>query len=148
MQADLEKGVADAVTFPWGSVPLFGIDKVVKYHMDVPLYVTTFVWVMNKTTYDGMSPTQKKVIDDACSPASAARTGEIWGAFEQAGHAKLRAAEGREVYGLSPEQVGAWKTAAEPLTAKWAEDAKKAGVDPAPALSDLKAALAAHHAAF
>src|ERR687885_136647 len=35
----LEKGVADAVTFPWGSVPLFGIDKVTKYHMEVPLYV-------------------------------------------------------------------------------------------------------------
>src|SRR5262245_2302524 len=26
----LEKGVAEAVTFPWGSVPLFGIDKVTK----------------------------------------------------------------------------------------------------------------------
>src|SRR3974390_82999 len=38
----LDKGVADAVTFPWGSVPLFGIDKVTKYHMEVPLYVTTF----------------------------------------------------------------------------------------------------------
>src|SRR5256714_8310896 len=33
----IEKGVADAVTFPWGSIPLFGIDKVVKYHMEVPL---------------------------------------------------------------------------------------------------------------
>src|SRR5919199_1249346 len=30
----LEKGVADALTFPWGSVPLFGVDKVTKYHMD------------------------------------------------------------------------------------------------------------------
>ena len=30
----LEKGVADAVTFPWGSVVLFGIDKVTKYHLD------------------------------------------------------------------------------------------------------------------
>src|ERR687885_228450 len=35
----LEKGVADALTFPWGSVPLFGVDKVTKYHMEVPLYV-------------------------------------------------------------------------------------------------------------
>ena len=35
----LERGVADAITFPWGSIFLFGIDKVVKYHMDVPLYV-------------------------------------------------------------------------------------------------------------
>ena len=48
----LERHVADAVTFPWGSVILFGIDKVVKYHMDVPLYVTTFVWVMNEAKYD------------------------------------------------------------------------------------------------
>ena len=31
----LEKGVADAVTFPWGSILLFGIDKVTKYHMEV-----------------------------------------------------------------------------------------------------------------
>ena len=35
----IEKGVADAVTFPWGSIPLFGIDKVTKYHMNTPLYV-------------------------------------------------------------------------------------------------------------
>ena len=48
----LEKGVAEAVTFPWGSIPLFGIDKVTKYHMDAPLYATTFVWVMNKAKYE------------------------------------------------------------------------------------------------
>ena len=63
----LDKGVADAVTFPWGSVPLFGIDKVTKYHMDVPLYATTFAWVMNKAKYDAMSAAQKKVIDDHCT---------------------------------------------------------------------------------
>ena len=49
----IEKGVADAVTFPWGSIPLFGIDKVTKYHMEAPLYATTFAWVINKATYDG-----------------------------------------------------------------------------------------------
>jgi hypothetical protein len=32
----IEKGVADAVTFPWGSVVLFGVDKVTKYHMEAP----------------------------------------------------------------------------------------------------------------
>ena len=48
MRDILESGVADAVTFPWGSVPLFGIDKVTKYHMDAPLYVTTFACVFNK----------------------------------------------------------------------------------------------------
>ncbi len=48
----IERGVADAVTFPWGSLVLFGIDKVTKYHMDAPLYVTTFVFVMNKDNYN------------------------------------------------------------------------------------------------
>ncbi|MGZ9273022.1 MAG: TRAP transporter substrate-binding protein, partial [Candidatus Binatia bacterium] len=63
----LDKGVADAVTFPWGSIPLFGIDKVTKYHMNAPLYVTTFAFVFNKTTYGQMSAAQKKVIDAHCT---------------------------------------------------------------------------------
>ena len=144
----LEKGVADAVTFPWGSLISFGADKAVKFHMDAPLYTTTFVWVLNKDAYAGMSAAQKKVIDDACSPIAAARTGEIWAAFEQSGHEKLRAATGREVYALTPEQLALWKSAAEPLTAKWAEDAKKTGIDSAAALVDLKAALTAHGAGY
>ena len=44
----IEKGVAEAVTFPWGSVPLFGIDKVTKYHIDAPLYATTFAFVFSQ----------------------------------------------------------------------------------------------------
>jgi TRAP-type C4-dicarboxylate transport system substrate-binding protein len=44
----IERGVADGVTFPAGSLVLFGVDKVTKFHMDAPLYVTTFVFVMNK----------------------------------------------------------------------------------------------------
>ena len=30
----IEKGVAEGVTFPWGSIVLFGVDKVTKYHME------------------------------------------------------------------------------------------------------------------
>ena len=63
----IEKGVAEAVTFPWGSIPLFGIDKVTKYHMEAPLYATSFVWVMNRAKYNEMSAAQKKVIDDHCT---------------------------------------------------------------------------------
>src|SRR5260370_39724967 len=51
----IERGVADAVTFPWGSLVLFGIDKVTKYDMDAPLYVTTFPFLMNKAKYNPIS---------------------------------------------------------------------------------------------
>src|ERR1700761_2734609 len=71
----IERGVADAVTFPWGSLVLFGIDKVTKFHMEAPLYVTTFVLAMNKDTYNGMSDAQKKAVDDNCTTEAAGRGG-------------------------------------------------------------------------
>ena len=52
----LERGVADAITFPWGSLYLFGIDKVVKYHIDAPLYTTVFTFSMNKDKYEFAEP--------------------------------------------------------------------------------------------
>ena len=55
------------IFFPWGSLVLFGIDKVTKYHIDAAMYVSTFVWVLNKARYKGMSPDQKKVIDNHCN---------------------------------------------------------------------------------
>ncbi len=82
----MEKGVADAVTFPWGSILLFGIDKVTKYHMDVPLYVTTFAWVMNKAKYERMSPAQRKVIDDHCTTAWAVKRREPMGRIRACRH--------------------------------------------------------------
>jgi TRAP-type C4-dicarboxylate transport system substrate-binding protein len=90
----LERGVADAITFPWGSTMLFGIDKVVKYHMDAPLYVTTFVWVMNKAKYEALSPAQKKVIDNHCTTEWAEKIATPWADFEANGREKLRTAPG------------------------------------------------------
>src|SRR5256885_780650 len=69
----LERGVAEAVTFPPGTVVFFGIDQVTKYHMDAPLYTTAFTLVINKVTYEAMSATQKEVIDEHCTNEWAAR---------------------------------------------------------------------------
>ncbi|HVV94015.1 MAG TPA: TRAP transporter substrate-binding protein [Hyphomicrobiales bacterium] len=138
----LARGVADGITFPWGSIVLFGIDKVVKYAMELPLYTTPFVMVMHKQTYDAMSPTQKKAIDDNCNTEAAVRLAAPWGKFEHDGIAKISAEPNHVVYKLNAEQTAAWVKAAEPLTARWEAEAKKAGLaDPAAALNDLKADL-------
>ncbi|HKU96031.1 MAG TPA: TRAP transporter substrate-binding protein [Vineibacter sp.] len=144
----LEKGVADAVTFPWGSVPLFGIDKVVKYHMDVPLYVTTFAWVINKSRYDSMSVAQKKVIDDHCNNEWALKIAAPWADFEAAGRGKIKAEAGHEVYGISPEQLAEWRKAAEPLEKNWADSVRKARLDPAVVMKELKDSLTKFKAAY
>jgi TRAP-type C4-dicarboxylate transport system substrate-binding protein len=142
----LEKGVADAATSPWGSMMLFGIDKVTKYHMNAPLYTSVLTWIVNKNTYQGMSPAQQRAIDDHCSTDWALRAAGQWADFERGGVAKLGAMPGHEVYTLTPEQLADWRKAAEPVVKIWADAARKAGVDPDGALAELKASVEKYHA--
>ena len=138
----LERGVAEAITFPWGSMTLFGIDKVVKYHMDVPFYATPFVWVMNKDKYAALSANQKKAVDGHCNSEWAEKVGTAWADFEISGHTKLAADPSREVYKLTPDQLNAWKQAVAPVEVQWAADVKKKGEDPAAVMSAFKQSLA------
>jgi TRAP-type C4-dicarboxylate transport system substrate-binding protein len=144
----IEKGVADAVTFPWGSIPLFGIDKVTKYHMEAALYVTTFAWVINKAKYNEMSAAQKKVIDDHCTPEWALRVAAPWADFEHAGIAKIKAEAGHEVYSITPGQLAEWRKSAEPLHKAWADNVKKAGGNPDSIMKELQSALAQQKSAY
>src|SRR5262249_62143494 len=127
-----------AVPFPCVSLVLSGVTKVTKYHMDAPLYVTTFVFVMNKDTYNGMSDRQKKAVDDNCTTEAAGRVGEPWGKFEDAGVDKVKAEPEHEVYKLTPEQTALWNKAAEPLVKTWADGVRAKGVDPDAAMAELK----------
>jgi TRAP-type transport system periplasmic protein len=144
----LAKGVADAVTFPWGSLVLFGIDKVTKYDMDEPLGSVMFVWVMNKGTYAAMSPAQQKVIDAHCTSQWAAKFADPWADFEHAGIAKVKAEPDHEVYTISADQLAAWKKSAEPLKQKWADGVKGTGGDPDTIFKELQASLAQYNAGF
>ncbi|MDM0108929.1 TRAP transporter substrate-binding protein [Variovorax sp. J22R24] len=144
----LERGVADAITFPWGSIGLFGIDKVVSFHMDVPLYVTPFVWAMNQSKYDSMSAAQKKVIDDHCTSEWAEKVATPWAEFEFAGRAKIGSQPGHEIYKLTPDQLDAWRKATAPGEAQWAEGVKKVGQDPKAVMDSLKASLAKNKSAL
>jgi TRAP-type C4-dicarboxylate transport system substrate-binding protein len=144
----MEKGVAEAVTFPWGSVPLLGVDKVTKYHMNAPLGSVMFNWLMSPRTYNAMSAAQKKVIDDHCTNEWAARFADPWAEFEHAGIEKVRAMPGHEVYTITAEQLDEWKKSAEPLQKKWADDVRAKGGDPDVIMKELKASLAQFNAAY
>ena len=144
----LEKGVADAVTFPWGSVVLFGVDKVTKYHMDAPLHTVTFQWLISPKTYASLSTAQKKVIDDHCTNDWAAKFASPWADYERAGLEKVKALPGHEVYKITDAQLDEWKKSAEPLRTKWADDVKKAGGDSDAIWKELIAALAQNKAGY
>ena len=142
----LEKGVADAITFPWNSIISFGIDKAVSFHTDMRLYAAGFVWAINKPWYEKLSVNQKKVIDNHCSNEWAARVGADWGAAEDAGEEKLAKTPGHTIVKLNAAQRDAWHKAVEPVTAQWIAAADKAGIPGKAALDDLKRELAARGA--
>jgi TRAP-type C4-dicarboxylate transport system substrate-binding protein len=137
----LEKGVADAIVFPWHSIITFGIDKVVKFHNDQKLYASNFTWTMNKGWYDKLSANQKKVIDDHCNNEWAGKVGAAWGDDEDSGQAKMEKLPGHTIVKLTPAQQKAWRDAAEPLYARWLEAAGKAGQDGKAALEALRGEL-------
>jgi TRAP-type C4-dicarboxylate transport system substrate-binding protein len=143
----IERGVADAIFFPWNSMFNFGIDKVVKYHLDTPLYTSVFVTVMNKSKYDNMSAAQKKVVDDHCTTEWAEKVAGPWTDFEAAGRQRMREQPGHEFVELTPEQLDAWHASIAPLRAAWAESVKKVGVDPDQAEAELKADIAKYQTA-
>jgi TRAP-type C4-dicarboxylate transport system substrate-binding protein len=142
----LEKGVADAISFPWDSIVSFGIDKAVKYHSDMRLYASDFVWVMNKGWYDKLSAAQKKVIDDHCNNEWAAKVGAAWGDLEDGGQAKLEKSPGHTIVKLTPAQLGQWKKAAEPLYTQWMQAVDKTGVKGQQALDELRKEIDARKA--
>jgi TRAP-type C4-dicarboxylate transport system substrate-binding protein len=144
----LERGVADGITFPWGSILLFKIDSAVKFHMDVPLYATTFVYVMNRDKFNSLSAGQKKVVDDHCTPEWAEKIATPWAKYEAEGRAKLKAMSDHTVYPVSDGELAAWRKAAEPLRARWADNVKKAGGNPETILNELQASLKKHNAAY
>ncbi len=108
-----------------------GLDKVTKYHIDVPLYSTVFTYSMNKAMYDAMSPAQKKVIDDHCTGEWAVKlllaVARFRGGRQEA---KMKALSDHEVYTLTPDQLKQWQAAVAPLKKAWAEAVKKTGQDP------------------
>lgn len=144
----LDKGIADAITYPWSSLISFNIHKAVKYHTNIPLYAGTFVWAMNKDWYQSLDGEQKKVIDQHCSNEWAGKAGAPYADFEDEGRTTLAKTSGHTVIQLEPAQIAAWKKAVEPITATWAQGLAKTGADPKKVLDDLKQELSKRNALF
>ena len=144
----MERGVADAITFPWDSIILFGIDKAAKFHMDAPLYVSLFVLPINKATYEGMSPAQKKVIDDHCTTEWAEKIAANWADKEESGRDKLRGMAGHTLTAPTAAELDEWRKVVDPLVKEWAAEVAKKGLDPDKVLGELKDELKKRSASF
>ena len=119
----------DVTASPWGSLFVFGAQDLVTHHLDIPLYVTTFTFVMNKAKIDSLSPEDRKVMDDHCTPEWSEKMASGWADAEASGRQKIADMEGHVLYAPDAAQLQHWKDTMAPLTDEWKVSAAKAGID-------------------
>jgi TRAP-type C4-dicarboxylate transport system substrate-binding protein len=141
LRAQLDTSAIRSTLDTWSTVMRTGTDNVLRYHMDVPFYVTPLAFVMSKATYSTLSTTQKQVIDDHCNSAAAAKFAGLWADTDIAARADLQRDEGHEIYRVPPADLVAWVNSAAPLRKRLAEDARLSGFDPDQYLADLARSL-------
>lgn len=134
----LQKGVADSVIWPWGSVILFGVDETVNHHLDIPLSVSSLMFVVNKQKYESLPEAARKVLDNHCTSEWAREVATPWAKFEAAGVEKIGAMEGHTIDRPNAEQLAAWKEATSPVVDAWAKSVADKGGDPDAILARLK----------
>lgn len=138
----IERGVANAITFPWGSIDFFGISDAVPYHIADTLYYVGAGIVINKDRYESLSPEMRAALDSVCTSEWAVNVGASWVEFEDAGRQVL-ADMGHTIHQLTPEELAAWHEAAQPSYDRWAAAMTAAGLDPVSIRAELDAAVAA-----
>jgi len=126
----ITKGTADAMTFPWNSIYIFGIDSATKYHLDMPFYISSQMLLINKATYEGMSEENRKVIDDHCTPDWSEKFSIGWADNEYSGRQKMIDSPDHTLLEPTAEEVQLWRDAAKPLLDAWRDDVKAVGGDP------------------
>lgn len=144
----ITKGTADAITFPWNSLRIFGIHKAANHHLDMPFYVSAFVVAINQDKYDSLSDSQKLVIDAHCNTEASRNMAKGWANWEMQGRLDTLSEEGQFVYTPTDDEVAAWKSAAAPLKSAWEDDVRKAGSDPEALWESLQSNLIKYESAY
>lgn len=143
----IAKGTADAITFPWNSVEIFGITPEVPFHLDMPFYVSAQLMLFNKAKLDTLSAEDRKVIEDHCTPEWSGKFSAGWAQNEASGRQKMIDA-GHTLYVPTAEEVQLWRDAAAPLVDQWKKDAAAKGVDAEATYKAYNDALAGKEAKF
>ncbi|ADZ72153.1 TRAP transporter substrate-binding protein [Polymorphum gilvum] len=140
----LAKGAADAITFPWNSIYIFGIDSETKHHLDMPFYLSGQVLLINKDKYNGLAEQDRKVIDDHCTPEWSGRFSAGWAENEASGRQKMIESGEHTLYKPTDEEVALWREAAAPLLDSWKADVAAKGGDAEAIYAGYLAALEKH----
>lgn len=137
----LSRGVLEGLLIPYSGVADYRFDEVAKYVTEGHFYVATFFLVMNKQSWERLSESDRKLIDELSGERLAMLGAK---AFDDAAAAgRQRAERSRvQVYQLPPDELARWKEATARVRTEWVSELQGKGL-PAKDVYDRAVALAA-----
>jgi len=143
----LSKNTVDAGLVPFEVAIALGLSELttasVELHEGARFGTSTFLFAMNKDSYDSLPEDLQAVIDDHSGMALAAEMGEAWNDIELVGK-KIARDAGNSVVELSAEATAEFESPFETVAQRWVEEVKAIGVDGEALLEKAEAAVAAH----
>jgi TRAP-type C4-dicarboxylate transport system substrate-binding protein len=140
----LSGGVMDGTLFPAESTESFKIDKIIRYATTFPggLYNTSFVFMMNQSKYDKLSPEEKKAVDAISGETAARIFGRGWDKVDTRALALMQA-NGVVITKADAKFVADVKAKTAPLEQNWIKSAEAKGMkNPAKVLAEFRAEIA------
>lgn len=142
----VSKGVIDGAVIPWEVTLPLKMAELVHNHTgfagDRGLYTATFLFAMNKATYDALPDDLKKVIDDNSGVEAARLAGKAMDDVDKIGLAKAQKA-GNTIITLDAAETARWKEAAGPVVDTWIAEMDGKGMDGKGMVADAQALVAA-----
>lgn len=137
---NIQKHVIDGTVFPWDPVKSFGLNEVLKYHLDAGFYTVPFFFVMNQRKYDSLPANVQTCIDDASGDSLVAKFGGWWDKWDAAGRKEAVEAD-HVITELTDAERKRWRETLQPTTDAYIEKTTEQGVDNAREIYERMAEL-------
>ncbi|MEL6169192.1 MAG: TRAP transporter substrate-binding protein [Pseudomonadota bacterium] len=143
----LSKNTVDAGLVPFEVAIPLGLAELTSASVELDggarFGTSTFLFAMNKDSYNSLPDDLKQVIDDHSGAALAADMGTAWNNIEPVGR-KMAMDAGNDVSVLSPEASAEFATPFEAVAQRWVKETTGNGIDGAALLEKAQAAVASH----
>ncbi len=141
---NLSKGVIDGAVIPWEVTLPLKIPELVDTHTGVTgengLYTATFIFAMNKDSYEALPDDLKAVIDANSGPEVAALFGAAMDKYDAIGFEKA-SGSGNEIIMLDAEETARWVAASQGVVDGWVASMNDAGLDGAALLNEARSLI-------
>jgi TRAP-type C4-dicarboxylate transport system substrate-binding protein len=130
-------GVVNGVITPWGIARAIKVIDASTFHAEMNMHGPTLAMMMNKNSYNKLSPALKKVIDDHSGAKVAQWLGERWQRDDQPGIDRAKELK-HEIVEISDQEQARWRKVSQPVFDDWIKELNGRGYDGAKLVAEAE----------